>query len=200
MRQLVYNAKQLFADIERRLDGGEAKISFDCELPDCNMRRGLIYFRKQAGDHPYVVGVIGTDGAEVVYNGDNRDFKWLCDKRAIAFKSMPRIFNMFYRLDAIYSSSGNTVVYYVDNHGFYRDGKYVFKLEKAGAGWRAYIERMPDLGGRDPSAGITHRLRDGERRYVCVNGTVDTKKRMLGIAKNWAIHVQRYIETGETFG
>ena len=200
MRQLVYNAKELFADIERRLDGGERKIVFDCELPSCNLRRGNIYFRKIAGDQPYVEGIRGANCEEIVYSGDNRDFKWLCDKREIAFKSMPRIFNMFFRLDAIYSSTANKLVYYVDNHGYYRDGKYVFSLEKVGLCWRAYIERMPDLGGRDPSAAITHRLSDGARKYVCVQGSVDTKKRMAMIAKQWAICEQRYIETGETFG
>lgn len=200
MRQLVYDAKNLFADIERRLDGGERRVAFDCALPDCNVARGTIFFRKQAGEWAYVVGIVGNNGETVTYNGDNRDFKWLCENKQIAFKSMPRIFNMFFRLDAIYASSGKTVVYYVDNYGYYRDGKYVFSIERKEGSWRAYIERMPDLQGRDPSASITHRLRDGDRRYVCIMGSIKTKDRMISIAKTWARHVQRYIETGETFG
>lgn len=199
MRRLVYDAKEIFADIEARLNRGERIITFSCELPDCTPSEGKIYFHRQG--EGYVVGICGSDNQKnVVYNGDNRDFKWLVSKQAIHFSHMPQIFNMFFRFDGIYSSDADRLTYYVDGYGYYQDGKYVFKFEKKSGSWRAYIEQMPSLNGRDASASVTHRLTDGARQYVCIQGNVSTKDKMKSYAKTWANHIQKYIKTGQRFG
>lgn len=198
MRKFVYNALQLFMDTDRRLQRGERIVTYLCDLPDCTPREGKIYFFRQHDG--IVVGVCDKNNQKNVhYHGDNRDLKYLVSHQAIVFDNVYQIFNMFYRMDAVYTTSGNRLTYYVDGYGYYRDGKYSFEIVKKDGSWRAYILRMPDLNGRDASSAATHRLSDGSRKYICVQGAVGTKERMIEIAKVWAVNIQNYINTGRRF-
>ena len=198
MRKLVYDALPLFTETERRLRNGERIVTYECELPDCIPNRGKIYFHLQS--EGIVVGVCDMNNQKVVrYNGDNRDLKYLVKHQAICFDNILQIYNMFFRMDAIYSSSDNIMTYYIDGYGYYKNGKYKFEFIKKNGSWRAYILEMPDFEGRDTSCSITHRLTDGDRKYVCVRDSVPTKERMKEIAKFWANKEQNYIKTGERF-
>lgn len=198
MRKLVYNSRDLFEDIEVRLDNGEWAIIIPCKLPDCVPADGKIYFYKQ--DDKYIVGICDSNNKRnVQYNGSNRDLKRLVALQEMEFSCMPSVYNYFFRMDAIYSSTEDKLVFYVDRHGAYVDGKYIFSIEENDGKWRAYIERMPSFGSRDPDPNITHRLRDGVRQYVCVQGDVTSKEMMKKIAITWAIYEQNYIDTGEKF-
>lgn len=80
-----------------------------------------------------------------------------------------------------------------------KDGKasYAFSLEKqSDSTWRAYIETPPSYGGRLDNAHATHRLIDGERRYVCWSEPVRSPADMKQIAAMWADSTQNYIKTG----
>lgn len=200
MRRLVYDALPLFTEIDRRLRGGERVVSFPCDLPPgCAPTRGKIYFFRQGNG--VVVGICDCENRKTVrYDGDNRDLKYLVTHQAIFYDNIYQIFNLFYRMDAVYSTTGNFLTYYIDGHGYYTDGKYRFELAKVGGSWRAYILQMPSLNDRPSSSSATHRLtgEDG-RKYVCVQGNVPTKERMAQIAKKWANCLQHYIKTGEHF-
>ena len=199
MRKLVYDAQALFADIERRLNNGERIVCVDCNFPDCSPSKGKIFFYKQG--EGIVVGLCDCNNQKnIVYNGKNRDLKWLAEHKAIYFDNIVQIFNLFFRMDAIYSTTDKILTYYVDGYGYYKDGKYVFSLEKKGSSWRAYIQQMPSYGNRDQSLMVTHRLRDGNRLYVCVQGDISDKEKMIQVAQYWARCEQKYIETGERFG
>ncbi len=199
MRRFVYDAKNLFAEIESRLVGGERIITYECDFPpETTPARGKLFFYKT--ERGFVVGLCTLDNKKTVeYSGTNRDFKWLAKHKAIEFSHIPQMFNCFYRMDAIYSTTDRYFTYYVDNYGYYENGKFRFEIVKVGPSWRAYILEMPPFGDRDPALSKTHRLVDGDRHYVCVVGTVPTKAKMIEIAKLWANKELNYIKTGETF-
>lgn len=197
MRRFVYDARDLFASIEERLNNGERIVTFGCELPHCTPSEGKLFFFKQANG--YVVGVCDNNNQKnVVYNGSCRDLKWLCDNKQILFDNMPKIYNMFSRIAAEYETDDTTLTYFVDGYGVQRDGKYVFELKQVNNSWRAYIVRTPSLVGRDTSATVIHQLSDAGRKYVCISGEVPTKQMMINLAKQWARGLQNYIATGET--
>lgn len=80
-----------------------------------------------------------------------------------------------------------------------KDGlaNYSFTLEqKSDGSWRAYIESSPNYGARSSDAHSTHRLSDGDRRYVCWNESVRSKDDMKQIAAMWADCTQNYIRNG----
>ncbi len=81
-----------------------------------------------------------------------------------------------------------------------QDNVYHFNYKKKNGGWRAYILRMPPLNGRNSSAAVTHRLSDQDGSYVCWDSTIYTLKEMQTTSKIWADHIQKYIQTGRTFG
>lgn len=92
------------------------------------------------------------------------------------------------------------MIYYANGRHHSRDKEYRFNYKKVNGSWRAYIQKMPDLNGRDPSAAITHRLYDNGRPYVCWNQDVRTLEDMQAISRVWADSIQEYIATGKRFG
>ncbi len=197
MRRFVYDARELFASIEERLNTGERVITFGCKFPNCTPKEGKLFFFKQSNG--FVVGLCNNDNQKTIeYHGDCRDLKWLCEKKQILFDTMPKIYNMFSRIAADYESDDTTLTYFIDGYGVEKDGKYVFELKYVSGGWRAYIIKTPSLVGRDTSATIIHQLSDSGRKYVCISGLVPTKEMMVSLAKQWARGLQNYIVTGQT--
>lgn len=98
------------------------------------------------------------------------------------------------------------MVYYANGrHG--TDREYRFKYKKVFDSnlrkqtWRAYIIRMPSLGGRDPSLHKTHRFTNGTGVYwVCWDSAVESLKDIQTISRVWADALQEYITTGALFG
>lgn len=93
-----------------------------------------------------------------------------------------------------------SVLYCAPNKYGLSDNIYRFKYVRQNGSWRAYILRMPDLRGRDPSGSITHRLYDSGRPYICWDRPVMSLKDMKAISHVWADRIQNYIATGERFG
>ena len=198
MKRFVYDSEELFNSIRARLLSGERIVVFECEFPTgCNPDRGKIYFYLQP--HGVVMGICDMLNSKTVqYTGANADLRYLIDHQAIEFDNLNQIRNIFYRIDAVFSSNEDYLVYYVDGYGYENDGKYVFKITKhARNDWRAYIVQMPSLGGRNSALSETHRLYDSAGYYVCVLGKVETKKKMIAVAKFWATRLRRYIKTGQ---
>jgi len=87
---------------------------------------------------------------------------------------------------------------------FYRtkDGQadYRFSFEQMVDGaWRAYIENQPCYGTRDTGAHPTHRLSDGDRKYVCWTTALRSEQEARRVAALWADSTQEYIRTGVRF-
>lgn len=97
------------------------------------------------------------------------------------------------------TETGPMIYYANDRHGR-RDREYRFKYKKVGGSWRAYILRMPNLGSRDASGAVTHRLYDNGQPYVCWDSDVNSLKDMQTISRVWADSIQEYIATGKRFG
>lgn len=97
------------------------------------------------------------------------------------------------------NETGPMIYYANDRHGR-RDKEYRFNYKYVGNSWRAYILRMPSLGGRESSGVVTHRLYDGSRPYVCWDSPVKSLKDMQTISRVWADNIQEYIVTGKRFG
>ena len=91
--------------------------------------------------------------------------------------------------------TGPMVYFANDKHGR-PDKEYRFKYKKVGNGWRAYILRMPSLGGRDDNSSITHILHDNDGYYICWDSPVNTLKDMQNISRTWADCIQEYISIG----
>lgn len=92
------------------------------------------------------------------------------------------------------------ITYFTPNKYGVSDNCYRFEYIKQDGAWRAYILRMPDLGNRDPGGGITHRLYDSGRPYICWDRSVKSLKDIMAISRVWADRIQNYIATGERFG
>jgi hypothetical protein len=76
---------------------------------------------------------------------------------------------------------------------------YKFSFEYLnGSGYRAYILDMPSYGGRDKSLHITHRLKDGERYYICWSQPLHTLEDLKKVVAFWSDLTQTYIRTGMT--
>ena len=86
---------------------------------------------------------------------------------------------------------------------FYRalDGvDFEFSFEQAADGsFRIYILSNVEYRGRDSSCHATHRLRDGDRYYVCWSGTIWTEAEARQVAAQWADRTQTYRKTGKRF-
>ena len=78
-------------------------------------------------------------------------------------------------------------------------GWFVFKICRKAGGYRAYVLESPSLNGRDSSLSKGHMLRDGNRYYVCVLGSVLTIDKMKAIARLWAKRYLRYVATGKDY-
>lgn len=94
--------------------------------------------------------------------------------------------------------TGPMVYFANDRHGS-RDKEFQFNYKKVNGEWRAYILRMPGLGGRDSGAAATHRHFDGGRPYICWDTPVRNLKDMQNISKVWADNILEYIVTGRRF-
>lgn len=93
------------------------------------------------------------------------------------------------------TETGPMIYFANDRHG--RSNKeYRFNYKKVGSGWRAYILRMPSLGGRSDGSGTIHRLHDNDGYYICWDSQVNTLKDMQTISRIWADRIQEYISTG----
>lgn len=198
MKKFVYNSEALFSDIENRLRNGERIVVFECEFPvGCIPDRGKIYFYLQ--ENGVVVGVCDMNNSKTVkYTGTNRDLIYLFNHQAIEYDNLNQIRNFFYRIDAVFSSNKEYLVYYINGYGYENDGKFVFKIKRhATNDWRAYIVQMPDLEGRSSSLHDTHRLHDESGYYVCIQGKITSREDMIGVAKYWATRLHNYIKTGE---
>lgn len=97
------------------------------------------------------------------------------------------------------NETGPMIYYANDRHGR-KDKEYRFNYRRVGDSWRAYILRMPSLGGRESSGVVTHRLYDGNKPYVCWDSPVKSLKDMQTISRVWADNIQEYIATGKHFG
>lgn len=95
--------------------------------------------------------------------------------------------------------TGPMIYYANDPHGR-EDREYRFNYKLVSGSWRAYILKMPSLGGRESGGAVTHRLFDGGNPYVCWDSPVKTLEDMQTISRVWADHIQEYIATGKQFG
>ena len=78
--------------------------------------------------------------------------------------------------------------------------RYEFAFEKQSNGsWRAYIEDQPDYGSRAAGAHSTHRLSDGNRKYICWDSRINTLEEAKQVAAVWSDKTQEYIRTGRRF-
>lgn len=87
---------------------------------------------------------------------------------------------------------------------YYRttDGRadYYFSFEELSDGtWRAYIEGQPSYQGRSDGAHSTHRLTEGDRKYVCWTRELYSLEEAKQVAALWANKTQEYIRTGRSF-
>lgn len=83
-----------------------------------------------------------------------------------------------------------------------RDGRadYQFSFEQQRDGtWKAFIISQPSYQGRDDDAHSTHRLSDGQRKYVCWTDPLRTLAQAKEVAAMWADATQEYIRTGRHF-
>ena len=80
------------------------------------------------------------------------------------------------------------------------DKEFRFNYRKVGGSWRAYIVRMPSLGGRSDGLAATHRHIDNGHYYICWDTPVSTLQDMQNISRAWGDGILKYILTGERFG
>ena len=93
------------------------------------------------------------------------------------------------------TETGPMIYFANDRHGR-SDKEYRFNYKKVGGGWRAYILRTPNLGTRNSSSGIIHRLHDDAGYYICWDRQVNSLKDMQTISRRWADSIQEYLSTG----
>jgi len=75
---------------------------------------------------------------------------------------------------------------------------FIFE-EQPGDMWQAYIEAQPSYRGRPTDAHSTHRLSDGNRRYICWTTPLGSLEEAKQVAALWADKTQEYIRTGKGF-
>jgi hypothetical protein len=78
------------------------------------------------------------------------------------------------------------------------DYQFLFE-EQADGTWRAYITEQPSYRSRPSDAHSTHRLSDGDRKYVCWTDPLESLEEAKQVAALWANATQNYIRTGKTF-
>lgn len=77
---------------------------------------------------------------------------------------------------------------------------YEFSFEKRSDGsWRVYIENQPSYRNRSEDGHSTHRLTNGNRKYVCWTKQLDSLDEAKTVAQLWADKTQEYIRTGQRF-
>ncbi|MCA9040263.1 MAG: hypothetical protein KDA65_07960 [Planctomycetaceae bacterium] len=83
-----------------------------------------------------------------------------------------------------------------------RDGEedYRFSIERQPDGTlRIYIASQPSYNSRSEAGHITHRLTDGDRKYICWDSPIRSKEDAKRIIALWADSTQSYRKTGRTF-
>lgn len=78
---------------------------------------------------------------------------------------------------------------------------FAFDLERHGGVVRIYIAEAPNYGSREDGLLISHRLADGNRRYICIGGgnaPVDGREAATWLIY-WAEATAKYILTGKRF-
>jgi hypothetical protein len=97
----------------------------------------------------------------------------------------------------IFTLSGEkTMATYTTSNG----NTYEFSFERQLDGSiRSYIVQQPSYGSRDTDPDTIHRLKDGDRYYVCWNKLLYTMSDVKEVATEWARHTDRYIKTGQPF-
>ncbi len=100
-----------------------------------------------------------------------------------------------------YAEKTAVLEYFANNPRNYSDNWFSFEFIKVENQWRAYIERMPDLNGRNTDGHITHRYTDSvnDRLYVCFDPMPSTLAESQNIARQWGDNILEYIATGQTF-
>ena len=63
-------------------------------------------------------------------------------------------------------------------------------------GYRAYIEEAPSYGRRSESLSATHRLRDGNRYYICWSEKIKSCEQMEAVIRLWTRATVMYIADG----
>jgi hypothetical protein len=79
---------------------------------------------------------------------------------------------------------------------------YEFSFERQSDGIvRVYIDRQPSYGSRSDASDIVHRIRDGNRYYICVSEKSQprTESDAQAIAVYWSKRNDRYIRNGVSF-
>ena len=81
------------------------------------------------------------------------------------------------------------------------DGTQVFEFtcERHDDQVRIYIDQQPAYGDRTVNGHLDHRFTDGNRKYICFEGQIQTEADTRAVAKAWAEGTMKYIATGETF-
>lgn len=77
--------------------------------------------------------------------------------------------------------------------------RFQFEYVSNAGKWKAYIDGDIDYRGRDTSFHATHRLGDGNRKYICWDRPVTSLNDMIEISKMWADATAKYIDTGTRF-
>ncbi len=83
----------------------------------------------------------------------------------------------------------------------YRGRSYHFEFQITNSpsqGFRAYIQEAPSYGLRDESLSATHRLRDGDRYYICWNSRINDRSAMIAVIELWTKATVMYIADGGT--
>lgn len=77
---------------------------------------------------------------------------------------------------------------------------YRFEFVELGPGnWRVYILSQPGYGSRSADNHATHRLVDGDRKYICWDGRIPGLADARKVAAEWAERTQEYIRSGRRF-
>lgn len=105
-----------------------------------------------------------------------------------------------------HGETGPMIYFANDAHGradreYQFNYKWVYDNNIHANTWRAYILRMPSLGGRPSDGHSTHRWSDANgNHWVCWDSPITSLTEMQSVSRLWADSVQEYIATGKRFG
>jgi hypothetical protein len=98
------------------------------------------------------------------------------------------------------SRGPRTLKYHARSNRHIEADAYAFSFEEqSDRNWRVYILRQPGYGGRVEDAHTTHRLTDGNRRYICWSASIPTLEQAKRVAAMWADATEKYICEGARF-
>ena len=81
----------------------------------------------------------------------------------------------------------------------YRGKNYHFEFQCVRTlfnGYRAYIEEAPSYGRRSDKLSATHRMRDGNRYYICWSEKIRSREKIEAVMRLWARATVMYIADG----